>query len=177
MSEPSSPMNSEDERISEVASSGSRKRDHAECDEELYYVETVRKYHNNRKELDKNLKRCFKSPKSPALSHFVSGILLRNRNIVNMLTKTLWLLVIPDNMDPYQRVYFCTHGRKERVRSKGHRSRHNLEGVGCPLRFRPQYAQRNDEECRIETKHNHFLSKKATEHTRLRVSYPVIHGS
>ncbi|KAF4142477.1 hypothetical protein GN958_ATG08351 [Phytophthora infestans] len=75
------------------------------------------------------------------------------------------LPLVPEDLDPDQRVSICTHGWKDRVRSKGIRPRRTLKSVGCPMRFRAQYVQLTDGEWRIEINqsfygHNHTLSEE-----------------
>ncbi|KAF4133392.1 hypothetical protein GN958_ATG17411 [Phytophthora infestans] len=41
------------EKCSDAGSSGSRKRDHAECDYELFYASPLRKYYKSWKHLEK----------------------------------------------------------------------------------------------------------------------------
>eukprot|EP00644_Phytophthora_capsici_P018678 jgi/Phyca11/132038/e_gw1.128.7.1 len=97
------------------------------------------------------------------------NVRLRNKNIekmkINIGKPKSELPLVPEELDPYQRVYICTHGWKERVRSKGHRPRQTVKGVGCPMRFRAQCAQRSDGTWRVKIKqpfygHNHSLSEE-----------------
>ncbi|ETN23228.1 hypothetical protein PPTG_02860 [Phytophthora nicotianae INRA-310] len=160
---------SEDEERSEVASSGSRKRDHAECEDELYYAAPLRKYHRSWKDLEKRLKSYQEETHTVLVISETMNVRLRNQKISKMKIHAgkpqSELPLVPEELDPYQRVYICTHGWKERVRSKGQRPRQNMKGVGCPMRFRAQFVERDEGKWRIEIKqafygHNHVLSEE-----------------
>ncbi|KAG6947868.1 hypothetical protein JG687_00015830, partial [Phytophthora cactorum] len=143
-----SEIDSKDEKSSEVASIGSRKRDHAECDKELYYVPSLRKYHNRGKDVDKYLKHYQQGTLTVLVIFETQNMRLRNQKSSKMKMHAgrspSELPLVPQEMDHYQRVYVCTHGWKERVMSKGHIPRHNLKGAGCPMCFRVQFVQRSD---------------------------------
>ncbi|POM62254.1 hypothetical protein PHPALM_28613, partial [Phytophthora palmivora] len=84
------------------------------------------------------------------------NVRLRNRQIAriksNVGKPASELQVIPERMDPYQRVYICTHGWKPRIRLKEVRPRHKVNGMCCPMRFRTQVARRSPDEWVIGVK-------------------------
>ncbi|ETL90753.1 hypothetical protein L917_10636 [Phytophthora nicotianae] len=159
-----------DDKFSDVASSGSRKRDHDECDDELYYVPPLRSYYKEWKHLEKCLKEYQQDNHSVLVIAETQNVRPRNKQIAKMKIHSgkqqSELPLVPEELDPYQRVYICTHGWKERVRSKGHRPRQTLKGVGCPMRFQAQFVQRTNGKWRIEIKqafygHNYSLTEQA----------------
>ncbi|EGZ28078.1 hypothetical protein PHYSODRAFT_477609 [Phytophthora sojae] len=71
--------------------------------------------------------------------------------------------LVPDEWDPYQRKYICTHGWKERERSTGKRMSHKLRRTECPFQMLAQVVLRRDGKLGIVMKrevysHNHPIS-------------------
>ncbi|EGZ28063.1 hypothetical protein PHYSODRAFT_321758 [Phytophthora sojae] len=71
--------------------------------------------------------------------------------------------LVPDEWDPYQRKYICTHGWKERERSTGKRMSHKLRRTECPFQMLAQVVLRRDGKLGIVMKrevysHNHPVS-------------------
>ncbi|KAG4236391.1 hypothetical protein PC116_g15514 [Phytophthora cactorum] len=69
------------------------------------------------------------------------------------------LPLVPEELDPYQRVYISTHGWKSRNRSTGQRPMHMLKSVGCDMRFRAKWAEQSRGNWEIQVKsafYGHF---------------------
>ncbi|OWZ15781.1 hypothetical protein PHMEG_00010511 [Phytophthora megakarya] len=72
--------------------------------------------------------------------------------------------MVPEGIDPYQRVYICTHGWKTRKsRGNGSRPRQHVRLTNCPFRFTVQW---NLERMELQVKngiykHNHPISSEA----------------
>ncbi|EGZ20619.1 hypothetical protein PHYSODRAFT_488378, partial [Phytophthora sojae] len=71
--------------------------------------------------------------------------------------------LVPDEWEPYQRKYICTHGWKERERSTGKRTSHKLRRTECPFQMLEQVVLRRDGKLGIVMKrevysHNHPIS-------------------
>ncbi|OWZ07588.1 hypothetical protein PHMEG_00020005 [Phytophthora megakarya] len=72
--------------------------------------------------------------------------------------------LVPEDVDPYRRVYICTHGLKNRkTRSDGSRPRQHVRLTERPLRF---VVQRNHSRRNLQVKngfffHNHPVLKSA----------------
>ncbi|KAE9162124.1 hypothetical protein PF002_g32192 [Phytophthora fragariae] len=48
--------------------------------------------------------------------------------------------LVPEDLDPYSRVYICTHGwKKRKSRGTGSRPRQHIRLTNCPFRFRVQW--------------------------------------
>ncbi|GMF48920.1 unnamed protein product [Phytophthora fragariaefolia] len=159
------------ERMSTVSdtSSKSQKRALAEVDDEvrLYYVEPLKRDHTNWGKFESYLKKYQRWTLTVLAICETMNVKLRNRQIKNMKMhagkKPSDLPLIPEDSDPYQRVYICTHGWRERVRSKGYRPRHRIKCTGCEMRCRAQVVQRSNGEWYVEEKnayygHNHEVS-------------------
>jgi hypothetical protein len=151
------------------ASRANRKRVISDCDDELYYVAALKKYHNSWESFEKYLKRYQRDTLTVVVIAETENVLLRNRRIAQMKVHAgkpaSELPLLPEELDPYQCVYICTHGWKHRVRSKGSRPLHHTYGNGCPMRFRAQYVQQSSGQWQIEIKkafygHNHPVSEE-----------------
>ncbi|EGZ06858.1 hypothetical protein PHYSODRAFT_530178 [Phytophthora sojae] len=71
--------------------------------------------------------------------------------------------LVPDEWEPYQRKYICTHGWKEREKSTGKRTSHKLRRTECPFQMLAQVVLRRDGKLGIVMKrevysHNHPIS-------------------
>ncbi|EGZ28047.1 hypothetical protein PHYSODRAFT_321745 [Phytophthora sojae] len=71
--------------------------------------------------------------------------------------------LVPDDWEPYQPKYICTHGWKERDRSTGKRTSHKLRRTECPFQMLAQVVMRRDGTWGIVMKrevynHNHPVS-------------------
>ncbi|POM75629.1 Hypothetical protein PHPALM_7245 [Phytophthora palmivora] len=63
--------------------------------------------------------------------------------------------LIPQDIEPYQRTYICTHGwRKRKSRSEGSRPRQHIRLTNCPFRFVVQWNVKRKE---LEVKSGHFV--------------------
>lgn len=168
----SSEAASSSESKSAVSSSGSltRKRAIAELDddEQLFFVEPLKASHKNWEKFERSLEKYQRRTLTVVVVCETMNVNLRNRQIKNMKTyagmQPSELPLIPEECDPYQRVYICTHGWKSRNRSKGLRPSHRIKRTGCEMRFRAQVMQNTKGEWRVEVKnayygHNHEVSK------------------
>ncbi|KAF1794952.1 Ulp1 protease family, C-terminal catalytic domain [Phytophthora cactorum] len=54
------------------------------------------------------------------------------------------LISAPNELDPYQRKFICTHGWSERERSTGKRTSHNLLRTFCPFQMLAQVTKKPD---------------------------------
>jgi hypothetical protein len=70
--------------------------------------------------------------------------------------------LVPEEMNPFQRKYICTHGWPERERSKGARKVHKLRKTDCTFQFLAQVVQTKAgwgiTLKREEYRHNHAIS-------------------
>ncbi|POM75976.1 Cysteine protease family C48 [Phytophthora palmivora] len=63
--------------------------------------------------------------------------------------------LIPQDIEPYQRTYICTHGwQKRKSRSEGSRPRQHIRLTNCPFRFVVQWNVKRKE---LEVKSGHFV--------------------
>ncbi|KAE8996205.1 hypothetical protein PR002_g19391 [Phytophthora rubi] len=71
------------------------------------------------------------------------GVAERNRRLQQTKKGLDNAAQVPENLDPYQRTYICTHGWPERKsRVSGKRPRHHIRETDCPFRFVVQWQQR-----------------------------------
>ncbi|ETI30238.1 hypothetical protein F443_22643 [Phytophthora nicotianae P1569] len=87
--------------------------------------------------------------------------------------------LVPDEFDPYQRTYICTHGwRKRKSRGEGSRPRQHIRLTDCPFRFVVQWnLSRGELQVKNSCfKHNHRVSAAAfaTYPTSRGVSNPLV---
>ncbi|KAG3178899.1 hypothetical protein PC128_g16187 [Phytophthora cactorum] len=142
-------------------SRSSRKRALADCDDELYYVPPLKTYHKTWAKFEKYLKK-YQSVTDQVIV-VSQTVKLRNRQINRMKVHTgksvAQLPLVPEELDPYQRVYISTHGWKSRNRSTGQRPMHMLKSVGCDMRFRAKWAEQSRGNWEIQVKsafYGHF---------------------
>ncbi|ETL41099.1 hypothetical protein L916_07849 [Phytophthora nicotianae] len=87
--------------------------------------------------------------------------------------------LVPDQFDPYQRTYICTHGwKKRKSRGEGSRPRQHIPLTDCPFRFVVQWNLSRGE-LQVKNgcfKHNHRVSAAAfaTYPTSRGVSNPLV---
>ncbi|KAJ8538876.1 hypothetical protein ON010_g12996 [Phytophthora cinnamomi] len=141
------------------ASRGSRERAFVDYNDELYYVSALKTY------------------AYVIVICETQNMTLRNRQIAAMKVHAgkpkAELPLVPPGLDPYQRVYICTHWWKTRTRSKGLRPAHKVKGVGCQMRFWAQWVLRSSGNWRIQIKnafygHCHPVSQECYR------SYPSV---
>ncbi|ETO76204.1 hypothetical protein F444_08373 [Phytophthora nicotianae P1976] len=81
--------------------------------------------------------------------------------------------LVPDQFDPYQRTYICTHGwKKRKSRGEGSRPRQHIRLTDCPFRFVVQWNLSRGE-LQVKNgcfKHNHRVSAAAY------ATYPTSRG-
>jgi len=152
-----------------AASRACRKRAISDCDDDMYYVAALKTYHKSWESFEKYLKRYQRDTQTVVAIAETENVRLRNRRIAQRKMHAgkpaSELPLVPEELDPYQRVYICTHGWKIRVRSKGSRPLHHTNGIGCSMRFRAQYVQQSSGQWQIEIKkvfygHSHPVSEE-----------------
>ncbi|GMF23909.1 unnamed protein product [Phytophthora fragariaefolia] len=169
------------ERMSTVSdtSSKSRKRALAEVDDEvrLYYVEPLKRYRKNWEKFERYLKKYQRRTLTVLAISETMNVKLRNRHIKKMKMhagkKPSDLPLIPEDSDPYQRVYICTHGWKEHLQSNGYRPRHRIKCTGCEMRFRAQVVQRSNGEWHVEVKNAYYGHNQEVSPAVYR-GYPIV---
>ncbi|OWZ06808.1 hypothetical protein PHMEG_00020892, partial [Phytophthora megakarya] len=78
--------------------------------------------------------------------------------------------LIPEGMDPYSRVYICTHGwKKRKSRGTGSRPRQHIRLTDCPFRFRVQW---NVERKELQVKNGCFVHNHLVDATSF-ATYPT----
>ncbi|ETL89694.1 hypothetical protein L917_11407 [Phytophthora nicotianae] len=87
--------------------------------------------------------------------------------------------LVPEQFDPYQRTYICTHGwKKRKSRSEGSRPRQHIRLTDCPFRFVIQWnLSRGELQLKNGTfVHNHRVSPGAfaTYPASRGVAYPLV---
>ncbi|KAG6616546.1 Dynein heavy chain [Phytophthora cinnamomi] len=81
--------------------------------------------------------------------------------------------LIPEGLDPYSRVYICTHGwKKRKSRGTGSRPRQHIRLTKCSFRFRVQW---NLERMELQMKNGHFLHNHQVN-TSTFATYPSSRG-
>ncbi|GMF59462.1 unnamed protein product [Phytophthora fragariaefolia] len=69
--------------------------------------------------------------------------------------------LIPEEMNPYQRKFICTHAWPERERSTGARKAHKLRRTDCPFQFLAQVVGTKGITLKREFyRHNHRISRE-----------------
>jgi uncharacterized C2H2 Zn-finger protein len=102
---------------------------------------------------------------------------LREHHKVSNSTSDSSLMLIPEDFQWYSKTLTCTHGWKDRQRSKGKRSVQVFRSTLCPVKMcaTVQYVERHNDEgeegggwrvvvTRHVTDHNHNLSKELFQH-------------
>eukprot|EP00644_Phytophthora_capsici_P011545 jgi/Phyca11/128875/e_gw1.79.105.1 len=134
----------------------SPKRTYEDCEDELHYVPEIKKYHKTWEDSETYLKRYQEETYTVLVISETLNVRLRNRRIERMKTHAgkdpETLPLVPEDLDPFERVYICTHGWKARVRSKKSRPVHRIKGVGCQVRLRAQLVKMSSGKRRIQVK-------------------------
>lgn len=158
-------------------STRSRKRTLMESNVELEYVPSLTPFHKNWKRFEEYLAQYQKDTSTVLVVSETLNVRLRNQQIKKMKSfagkAESDMPLVPDSMDPYQRVYICTHGWRNRVRSKGVRPSHSVNATECKVRFVAQVVKKADKEWRVQVKlafygHNHPVSEDIYQ------SYPKV---
>ncbi|KAG2770127.1 hypothetical protein PC129_g12741 [Phytophthora cactorum] len=106
----------ESEQTSGVSgdSSASCKRTLPNCDDELYYSPAMQRYHKNWKKFEKYVKEYQEDRLTMLSISETTNVRIRNDSIAKMKRHVgkphVELPLVPKSMDPYKRVYICTHG-------------------------------------------------------------------
>ncbi|KAI9991375.1 hypothetical protein PInf_019056 [Phytophthora infestans] len=99
-------------------STRSRKRALMKCGGELFYVEGLEKDHENWKKFEEYLLQYQQNTMTVLAVSETLNVRLRNRQIRKMKMfaglRDSDLPLIPEPLDPFKRVYICTHGWKNR---------------------------------------------------------------
>ncbi|KAF1774277.1 hypothetical protein GQ600_25834 [Phytophthora cactorum] len=103
----------EEKRVS-GDSSASCKRTLPNCDDELYYSPAMQRYHKNWKKFEKYVKEYTEDRLTMLSISETTNVRIRNDSIAKMKRHVgkphVELPLVPKSMDPYKRVYICTHG-------------------------------------------------------------------
>ncbi|KAE9094944.1 hypothetical protein PF010_g16904, partial [Phytophthora fragariae] len=146
----------------------SRKRAFTDCSEELHFVPALKRYHKNWKKFESYLRKYQHDTMTILAVSETVNVHIRNRQIAKHKVRVgklpSELPLVPESLDPYQRVYICTHGWKNRIRSKGVRPLHSVSVTGCQMRFVTQLIDRASGKWRVQVKlsfygHNHPVSQ------------------
>ncbi|KAE8992837.1 hypothetical protein PR001_g20835 [Phytophthora rubi] len=170
-----------DESTESTSTSGStstsRKRAFLDCDEELFFVAVLKQYFNNWRKFEKYVNEYMRDNLVVLAVAETLNTRLRNLQIGKMRRHVdkpaSELPLVREKLIPFKRVYICTHGWKQRIRSKGQRPCQDVNGTGCNMRFVAQLKQRKNGRWCVEVQlafygHNHPVAKPIYD------SYPSV---
>ncbi|KAE9245415.1 hypothetical protein PF004_g5239 [Phytophthora fragariae] len=144
-----------------------RKRVHSDEDIDLHYVPALKKHHRSWKAFDAYLKKYSDRTSTKMVVNETLNVSLRNRRIKAQKQykgrPPAEIPQVPESVDPFQRVYICTHGWKVRSRSVGKRPTQRTFYTGCEARFLAQVYERLNGTWGVKIKrdfygHNHHVS-------------------
>ncbi|KAE8971752.1 hypothetical protein PR003_g28000 [Phytophthora rubi] len=144
--------------------SGSGKRKRAQSDEyiDLHSVPALKKRHKPRKAFDAYLKKYSDWTSTKMVVNETLNVCLFNRRIKAQKQykgrSAAEIPLVPESVDPFQRVYIYTHGWKVRSRSVGKRPTQRTFYTGCEARFVAQAYERSNGTWGIEIKRDFYAT-------------------
>ncbi|OWZ06072.1 hypothetical protein PHMEG_00021723 [Phytophthora megakarya] len=97
----------------------------------------------------------------------------RNKRLLNSIKGGDASKMVPEGLDPYQRVYICTHGWKtSKSRGDGSRPRQHIQLTSCPFGFT---AHCNLERMELQVK-NGIYKRKHPISSEAYATYPIFPG-
>ncbi|EGZ11302.1 hypothetical protein PHYSODRAFT_338022 [Phytophthora sojae] len=136
-------------------------------DEDLVHVLAFKAQHDSWPLLDVSLQEYMDATRQKIVIEEVINVARRNADLRKQVRfrglPDTEIPLVPDEWEPYQRKYICTHGWKERERSTGKRTSHKLRRTECPFQMLAQIVLRRDGKLGIVMKrevysHNHPIS-------------------
>ncbi|KAE8886905.1 hypothetical protein PF003_g29132 [Phytophthora fragariae] len=142
---------------------------HRRARQELHYVPSVKKHHKSWASFEAYLKSYERRTNTVLVIAETLNVRLRNERMKKqkryLQKPDSEIPLVPEDMDPYQRNYICTHGWKVRSRSTGLRPVQRVTFTGCKVRFVAQVYEHSAGRWWIQVKlefygHNHHVSEE-----------------